>query len=80
MSIKSYIAANKYRLIVSTLFGLIAGSLIMYVSWQHNSQCEIHCEGVVYWGYWFSLGAFAFLPVFLFIFVLSWVFGNVKNT
>lgn len=80
MSIKSHIAANKYHLIVSALLGLIAGFLIMYVSWQHNPQCEIHCEGIIYWGYWLVLGLSAFTPVFLAVFGLAWVFNHVKNT
>ena len=79
MSIKSCIAANRFRLIVSALFGLIAGSLIMYVSWQHNPQCEIHCEGTIYWGYWLVLGLSALTLVFLAIFGLIWVFNYVKK-
>lgn len=80
MSTKSHIAANKHRLIVSALLGFIAGSLIMYVSWQHNPQCEIHCEGTVYWGYWLALGLSACVLVFLAVFGLVWAFNYVKNT
>ena len=79
MSIKSRIAANRCSLIASSLLGFIAGFLIMYISWQHNSQCETHCEGVVNWGYWLSLGVFAFLPAFMVVFALSWLFSYVKN-
>ena len=80
MSIKSYINVNKIQLIISTLLGLVAGSLIMYISWQHNSQCEIHCEGIVHWGYWFTLGLFAFAPIFIAALVLALAFNYVKNT
>ena len=80
MNIKSHMLANKQRLVISTIFGVIAGTLIMYASWQHNSQCEIHCEGVVYWGYWFMLGAFVFVPVFVFVYGLVWIISYVQNT
>lgn len=54
MITKSHIVAGKVRLFLSAIFAAVASALIMYVSWQHNPQCEIHREGVVHWGYWFS--------------------------
>ncbi|TVT47116.1 MAG: hypothetical protein FHK82_18200 [Sedimenticola thiotaurini] len=80
MSIKSHIAANKYPLTLSVLFGLAAGALVMYLAWQHNPQCEIHCDGGVYWSFWFMLGLSAFTPVFLVVICLVWVIKYVKNT
>lgn len=80
MNIKSRIAAIKYRLILSTLLGFISSSLIMYISWLHNSQCEIHCEGIVDWSYWFALGLSAFVPVFLAVLGVFGVIAYVKNT
>lgn len=80
MSIRSRIAANRIDFIVSALFGLVACLMVMHMSWQHNPQCEIHCEGVIYWGYWLGLGLSAFVPVSLVVFGLIWLFSYVKNT
>ncbi|QXZ09200.1 hypothetical protein KUF54_14380 [Comamonas sp. Y33R10-2] len=44
-------------LVFSALLGLLLGGALMWVSWQHNAQCEIHCpETGVDWGYWLTLG------------------------
>ena len=80
MSTKSHINVNNNQLIVSAILGFIAGSLIMYISWRHNSQCEIRCGVIVHSGYWFTLGFFAFVPIFIVALVLAWVFNYVKNT
>ncbi len=80
MSTKGHIAANKVRLFVSLIFALVAATLVMYVSWQHNPQCEIHCKGVVHWGYWFTLGASVSIPTFLAAYGLIRALNYVKNT
>lgn len=80
MNIKNYIAVNRVPLIVSVALAMAAGCVSMYISWQHNPQFEIHCEGTAYWGYWLSLGASPFVPVFLAVNGFAWVYSYVKNT
>ena len=55
----------KFPLVVSALVSVVVGGAAMYVAWEHNSQCEIHCEGVVRWGYWLFIGASWAIPIFL---------------
>ncbi len=43
--------------LTSVVAGVLFAGFSMYVAWQHNSQCEFHCEGVVYWGSWLLVGA-----------------------
>lgn len=42
--------------IVGILSGVLVAAAVMYVSWQHNPQGEIHNELGVSWGYWFLVG------------------------
>jgi len=60
--------------------GLITAGVILYISWQHNPQCEIHCEGSVEWGYWILLGFSGFISVFLISLLLGFVIRRGKNT
>ena len=56
----------KLKVVLGSLFGgLLTAIFIMFLAWNHNSQCEIHCEGVINWGYWLTLGVSGFVPVFL---------------
>jgi hypothetical protein len=55
----------KFSLVLSALVSVVVGGAAMYVAWEHNSQCEIHCEGVVHWGYWLFIGASWAIPIFL---------------
>jgi hypothetical protein len=44
--------------ITSLVVGELCAALLMWVAWQENTQCEIHCpERGVDWGYWLTLGA-----------------------
>ena len=46
--------------------GFLLGGLVMWMAWQHNPQCEIHCaEQGIDWGYWLTLGAGGWLAGFL---------------
>ena len=54
---------RKYQIAIfgiSTL-SLIFSAVIMAIAWEHNPQCEFHCDSVVYWAHWFRLGSFTFL-------------------
>ena len=43
---------------ISLCVGLLLGGLVMWMAWQHNPQCEIHCaEQGIDWAYWLTLGA-----------------------
>ena len=44
--------------VISLCAGFLLGGLVMWMAWQHNPQCEIHCaEQGIDWGYWLTLGA-----------------------
>lgn len=58
----------------------VAAGVILYISWQHNPQCEIHCDGEVYWGYWLMLGLSAFVPVYIFVLLLGLLVQRVNHT
>lgn len=53
-------------LVISLSVAFLLGGLVMWMAWQHNSQCEIHCaEQGVDWAYWLTLGAGGWLIGFL---------------
>ena len=79
INIRNHTIVNKYN-ILSMFFGFVSGLSAMFVSWQHNSQCEVYCNGSIYWGYWFALGFSMFLVVFLAVFFLLMLVNYVKNT
>jgi hypothetical protein len=66
---------------ISTVVGLLVGLVMCCVGWQHNPQCEFHCEGFVdwvalfiLWGSWFvTVGVIggAFMSLLLYIFNLA---------
>jgi len=45
----------------------------MFLAWQHNPQCEVHCEGVIHWGYWLEIGASWALPSLLVGLAAQWL-------
>lgn len=48
----------KWQLVFSLLAGIVAGVVAMYMAWQHDPQCAVHCpERDISWGYWLGLGA-----------------------
>ena len=52
----------KLCLIISVCAGLLLAGLLMWMAWDHNPQCEIHCaEQGVDWGRWLALGAAGWL-------------------
>ena len=60
--------------VISLCMGLASGALVMWMAWQHNPQCEIHCaETGIDWAYWLTLGAGAGLLGFFFCLLLSLV-------
>lgn len=55
-------------------FGLLAGGLAMYVAWQHNPQCTIHCDGNIEWRYWLFVGFTWFMTVSVVLFLVALIF------
>ena len=52
--------------IISLCAGFFLGGLVMWIAWDHSSQCEIHCaEQGIDWGYWLALGGGGWLIGFL---------------
>lgn len=42
---------------IALAVGSVVGAFNMYAAWQHNPQCEFHCEGTIVWGNWLLVGA-----------------------
>ncbi len=40
--------------LISTTIGFLFGLVCVYAAWEHNPQCEFHCNGYIDW-----LGLFA---------------------
>ena len=36
--------------------GFLVGGTVLYITWQHNPQCEFHCDGVINWSHWLLYG------------------------
>ncbi len=51
---------SKKAISISAILGLLLGigvaALMMHAAWDHNPQCEIHCNGEIHWGYWVGIG------------------------
>lgn len=64
----------KSVLIISACAGFVVAGLLMWMAWEHNPQCEIHCaEQGIDWGYWLALGAGGWLLGFLGGMLTAWV-------
>lgn len=37
--------------------GLVVAGFFLYIAWQHNPQCEFHCDGVIHWSTWLPYGS-----------------------
>lgn len=61
---------SRHRYLIAVLgfaiaIGFVAGGLVMYAAWQHNPQCEFHCDGVIHWETWLLHGAMYWLAGFI---------------
>ena len=69
---------------ISTVVGLLVGLVMCYVGWQHNPQCEFHCEGFVDWVALFILWASWFVTVGViggvFMSLLLYVFNLARSS
>ena len=67
----------KNNIIISTIIGLIVSILMMNVAWKHNSQGEIHSEGVIDFSYWVLIGMTWFIMTFIVIFILIFIVKKI---
>jgi uncharacterized BrkB/YihY/UPF0761 family membrane protein len=47
---------RKYFYLLFFMLSLIVPGLIINIAWEHNPQCEIHCNGVIHWDSLIPLG------------------------
>ena len=70
----------KLCLTISAFAGLVLAGLLMWMAWDHNPQCEIHCaEQGIDWGYWLALGVGGWLIGFLICMVPASSYGYSEN-
>ena len=73
----------KIIVLISSILFIIVGCFFLYVSWQHNPQCEFHCEGNINWLNWlpygFVYGFYAFLISIVSGFFLKYCYCWVKS-
>jgi hypothetical protein len=50
---------------VAAALGVGVGAFILHITWDHNPQCEFHCDGVIHWGTWLPYGGVAGLVAFI---------------
>lgn len=44
-------------LLIAVCVGLMFAGMAMWATWQHDVQCNIHCNDVIQWEYWLVIGA-----------------------
>lgn len=68
---------------ISAVVGLLVGLAMCYVGWQHNPQCEFHCDDFVDWFALFILWASWFVVVGViggtFISLLLYIFNVARG-
>ena len=69
----------KNNIIISTIIGLLFSSVMMYIAWKHNSQYEIHEEGVIDFSYFVSIGVSWFIVGFICMFLFIIVIKKIAN-
>ena len=62
MASSSISAIRKFK--VAVVFSSLVSSFMLYVAWQHNPQCEFHCNGSIEWSNIVVLIFSWFVPVF----------------
>ena len=74
------ILINKYVQFLLIGFSIIISGIAMYIAWQHNPQCEFHCEDVINWYNWFNVGLSWFILSYVVALIIVWliifVFGS----
>jgi len=64
---------------ISVIIGTVVSALMMDVAWEHNSQCEIHCEGVINFSYWILIGLSWFITSFVVVFAFGILVKIIKK-
>ena len=74
---------TKIIISVSCTLALIVGGFFLYITWQHNPQCEFHCEGIINWANWLPYGliygAIAFIASTALGFGFKYGYGFIKR-
>jgi hypothetical protein len=45
--------------------GVVVAAFTLHITWDHNPQCEFHCDGVIHWETWLPYGGIAGLVAFI---------------
>ncbi|GAC99970.1 hypothetical protein AALB_0051 [Agarivorans albus MKT 106] len=61
------VKSSKAIFLISTLISLLVCSGILYITWQHNPQCEFHCNNQINWLAWLPYGLISGALSFLLI-------------
>ncbi|SDX01231.1 hypothetical protein [Marinobacter mobilis] len=72
----------KSILMVAFIAGLTVTCGALYLAWQHNPQCEYHCEGVIHWSNLLPLGLSWFAVTFAGLLVVAlplWLAGKRRQ-
>lgn len=65
--------STKTVLLLSFILSLIVGAFFLYITYDHNPQCEFHCDGVINWANWLPYG----IIYALFSFILFLAMGFI---
>jgi len=69
----------RFKLATSLASGaaLVVGGVTMYIAWDHNPQCDTHCDGSVDWPHWLLIGASWAIPTFLLVAAATYLLGAI---
>jgi len=67
-------------ILYSLIFAFIFGIYLAYIAWQHNPQCEIHCEGYINISYLIMIFASWFFVSFVIIFPCIFIIIKVAQS
>ena len=59
---------------------LATAAFMMASAWTHNSQGEIHLDGMIDWSYWLLIGVSWFMPVFAASFLVGILMTHQRKT
>ena len=67
----------KNSFIASTIVGTIVSFFMMYVAWEHNPQCEFHCEETIHFKSLIIVGLLWFVVGFISTLIISRIFNFI---
>lgn len=66
--------STRWLLVISAGLAVVFGAIMLFITWQHNPQCEFHCEGTIYWSNWLPYGVLLGVYAFVASFVIGCIF------